>query len=771
MTEALDGTHTAELVGLREKYPVGSGDLLGGRFVVEVLIGEGMFAWIYSALDLKDEPPHRVALKMYRSSVTDTRHELDCLMRVHSGEERIPNVVRPIVFEVLRHGDIPYIVIEFLEGISLRSRLLQHPPLYVWQTQAIAVGLARGLTALHAVGVVHCDVKPGNIFLRPDGPPVLIDLGIAQCVGQSTNRGLDDVRRFMTPRYASPEQLTGEDVGPGTDVYSLGVVLYEVCTGEPDPTPRQKRRVPRELREWLARCVEVDPAKRPTALGLAKGLCSAKVEMHRPSHWMASKYLLALSVLVWIGLPGDWAMRAEADTPMIPLYNSGVDYHSGLPRTTCPEIDPASAAIKNEWQFGWTHRLESTLTGRFCGSGADANGTVWFGGNFLGTVKSKGRDINARSGDKILLVKLNADGDVEWAGRPFEVMTQCHEIVVDVDGNVFIAGSTISGHDALVIIKVKSTGTVVWYKALVGDARLAPIKGMATDQEGNVVVYGEFGGTLAIDGVEIESAGEREHFLLKLGPNGNLLWHDHFGGAGYALPHGVSSNSKGDIVIAGSSSRNEMFDSSELTFGSTLLIPQAEGTYLELFDTVGRKKFAVHLGRNSRVSLLRPPSLTDAWFMISANGSKSSKTAEWLNPSDESLPSSRAWRFGVDPVEEVCMPFTAALGVAQGTSSDFLLTYGKPKSGEAVPSSSPKQGNDVPLYLARIDKQGRLLSSTPLPGMAEMGVRDWHVSNSTVTVVWTLQGEGIVGAFNGAGSEPLHPDFFITQYRHSKGTL
>ena len=222
---------------VEEPCPVGPGDTLSSRYTLEHLVGEGTFGWVFSAVDVLESPPRRVAIKLLRQrySTQDEvvrrfeRRELALLLRVQELAPT-PHVVRAQEPRVLVHEGHPYLVLEFIEGPSLREAM-DTRPLTGADVQRWGVELARGLAAIHSAGGVHRDLKPTNIRLRGGTQPVIVDLGI--------NRALWDTQEFtgtgqslMTPRYASPEQGLRLDVGPESDVYSLGLILYELLTGD-----------------------------------------------------------------------------------------------------------------------------------------------------------------------------------------------------------------------------------------------------------------------------------------------------------------------------------------------------------------------------------------------------------------------------------------------------------------------------------------------------------------------------------------------------------
>jgi eukaryotic-like serine/threonine-protein kinase len=176
-------------------------------------------------------------------------------------------------------GPVPWLATAYVAGPSLADAVTEHGPLPVPSVLELAAGLAEGVSAIHAAGVVHRDLKPSNVLLAQDGPRV-IDFGISVAAGTSplTRTGLT----IGSPGYMSPEQVEGREVGPPSDIFSLGAVLAFAATGEAPfgsgsaPTLAYRAvyrevnldRVPAEVRGLIQRCLTKDPGQRPTARDL-----------------------------------------------------------------------------------------------------------------------------------------------------------------------------------------------------------------------------------------------------------------------------------------------------------------------------------------------------------------------------------------------------------------------------------------------------------------------------------------------------------------------
>ena len=190
---------------------------------------------------------------------------------------------------------VPWLATAYVAGPSLSEAVRSRGPLTTGSLLALAADLAKSLTAIHAAGVVHGDLKPSNVLLAPDGPRV-IDFGISQAaeVTPLARAGLV----VGTPSFMSPEQAAGQEVGPLSDVFSLGAVLAFAATGRKPfgtgPPAAVLERVvrgladledvPAEVRPLVERCLANDPGRRPTAAELLAGVTAAQAAMEpRPA--------------------------------------------------------------------------------------------------------------------------------------------------------------------------------------------------------------------------------------------------------------------------------------------------------------------------------------------------------------------------------------------------------------------------------------------------------------------------------------------------------
>ncbi len=202
-----------------------------GKYKVIGELGRGAMGIVYLA---KDETIQReVAVKaLHIDPILSDEEQKEIRERFirearAAGSLSHPNVV--VVHDVGEEGRTPYIVMEYLKGATLRE-LIYEGPLPIKQAENIISQVLSALAYAHAEGIVHRDIKPDNIFILPDGRVKVADFGIAHISSSST---LTSAGRVLgTPGYMSPEQVKGEVAGPQSDIFSCGVLLYEMLTGK-----------------------------------------------------------------------------------------------------------------------------------------------------------------------------------------------------------------------------------------------------------------------------------------------------------------------------------------------------------------------------------------------------------------------------------------------------------------------------------------------------------------------------------------------------------
>jgi serine/threonine protein kinase len=262
---------------MRELQP-GDPQLIG-PYRLRGRLGAGGMGRVYLGLS----PGGRaVAVKVIRADLAQDAEFRARFRREVGVARRVSGLFTAPVIDADVESPVPWLATAYVRGPSLADAVSEHGPLPAASVLVLARGLAEGLSTIHAAGVVHRDLKPANVLLAEDGPR-LIDFGISRAVeaGALTHTGLV----VGSPGFMSPEQAEGREVGPPSDVFSLGAALAFAATGQgpfgSGSTPALVYRVvysapqldlvPAEVRPLIDRCLAKDPARRPTADDLLSG--------------------------------------------------------------------------------------------------------------------------------------------------------------------------------------------------------------------------------------------------------------------------------------------------------------------------------------------------------------------------------------------------------------------------------------------------------------------------------------------------------------------
>ncbi|HMI81678.1 MAG TPA: protein kinase, partial [Solirubrobacterales bacterium] len=204
------------------------GTVLSGRYKLEAKLGSGGMSTVYLARDTTLDRP--VAVKVLHRAMSEQEDQLQRFRQEARAVAKLshPNVVA--VIDAGEDGGHPYIVFEYVEGETLKQRINRVGALDAQEALAHAIEIARGLTVAHARNMVHRDIKPQNVLIDSEGRAKLTDFGISRQLEQD---GMTATGRVLgTTDYVSPEQAMGHAVDQRSDVYSLGVVLYEMLIGQ-----------------------------------------------------------------------------------------------------------------------------------------------------------------------------------------------------------------------------------------------------------------------------------------------------------------------------------------------------------------------------------------------------------------------------------------------------------------------------------------------------------------------------------------------------------
>ncbi|MBL8215228.1 MAG: protein kinase [Bryobacterales bacterium] len=347
-----------------------------GHYRMESRIGEGGMGTVYKAVDTRLQ--RVVALKVIsRDTVRDTDRKRFAREAKAASALNHPNVV--IIYDFGSAEGMDYIAMEYVEGRTLHHALQQEhrplPELLEYARQA-----AGAIAKAHAAGIVHRDLKPGNIMVTREGQVKVLDFGLAKQTAPRESdapitealTGLGDV--LGTPAYMSPEQAKGDTADARSDIFSFGVILYELVCGtrpfqarsasatlvqiameEPVPAAQRNPHAPAEVLALIERCLRKKPAERPQSMdevvaSLTRALQPAPVAPNRRPVLVGAAVSALLAVAAWLAIP---TSQQPPEAPVVMQYA----IEAQRMEQGQPAGEPYTASPHDVFEAGWKFRV------------------------------------------------------------------------------------------------------------------------------------------------------------------------------------------------------------------------------------------------------------------------------------------------------------------------------------------------------------------------------------------------------------------------------
>src|SRR5579859_5328195 len=389
-------------VGSTPASSLGPGSVIGARYEIIQLLGEGGMGAVYKAHDRELE--RDVALKLIRAELARNPEILARFKQelILARQVTHRNVIR--IFDVGQADGFKFITMEYLEGRDLRAVLREKGKLAPEEAAKIIVQICRALEAAHSEGVIHRDLKPQNIMMDANGRAYVMDFGIAR---SAYLPGMTQTGALVgTPEYMSPEQAKGEKLDERSDLFSLGVILYELLTGrspyysetplatlwkriqekappltDVDPT------IPKSLSDIVAKALEIEPENRfanagefaqqleiwlgisPSMIGSITDQALAPLQVQKPIwKYTAVGAIVVLLAVAGLGLPKKFSPGSSKNVAHAPVSVLVADFtnHTGDPifdDTLEPMFNVAleGASFVNAFSRGEAHKLAQQL--------------------------------------------------------------------------------------------------------------------------------------------------------------------------------------------------------------------------------------------------------------------------------------------------------------------------------------------------------------------------------------------------------------------------
>ncbi|HZX10934.1 MAG TPA: protein kinase [Acidobacteriota bacterium] len=258
LPQVQNSAHTKTMETAKEELTTGS--TFAGRYQIIEELGKGGMGRVYKVLD--KETNEKMALKLIKPEISSDKKTVERFRNELTTARKIRHKNICGMFDLGKHNNSYFITMEYIPGQDLKSFIRQSGQLTVGKAISIAKQVCSGLTEAHKLGVVHRDLKSNNIMIDRDGNVRIMDFGIARSLGA---KGITEAGVMIgTPEYMSPEQVEAKNVDPRSDIYSLGIILYEMVTGKvpfEGDTPfavgvKHKSEIPKDPRELNAQISE-----------------------------------------------------------------------------------------------------------------------------------------------------------------------------------------------------------------------------------------------------------------------------------------------------------------------------------------------------------------------------------------------------------------------------------------------------------------------------------------------------------------------------------
>jgi serine/threonine protein kinase len=343
----------------------GNGTVILNRFRIVCLIGRGGMGEVYEAVDLE---LGKIALKTIRQGIGPSTEIFDRFRREVQLARKVSGSQICRIHELFLlpasdgHPATPFLTMEYLDGVTLSKKLRRDGPLPWKKALPIALDICEGLRLIHEKGIIHRDLKTANIMLCEQGDSVrvvLMDFGLARDFqpidGAGENTPSIDQRNNTshgmiagTPGYMAPEQFEGKPVSPATDIYALGIVLYELVTGlhpfaahspleaairrakHPDPASSICRHLPKYWDRVIERCLQYEPEHRfASARDVAKAINPGRANiknLRKDRPWIVRAVLTSLIAIILWGMYSKWQTRQyyRPSAQSLRWYDSGL---------------------------------------------------------------------------------------------------------------------------------------------------------------------------------------------------------------------------------------------------------------------------------------------------------------------------------------------------------------------------------------------------------------------------------------------------------------